>query len=121
MGVDLECVLGLCVHRWGCCGQLKRAFSDDTAPKSIPLIQIKEPYMSIERLIIQKGFALQLLHTFCGASSNIYESTFARPRQKWLRTKMFWSVPVAMIVLVAFAGRRSKTHPDQNALWVWRY
>jgi hypothetical protein len=39
----LECVLGLCVHRWGCCSQLKRAFSDDTAPKSIPLIQMKEP------------------------------------------------------------------------------
>ena len=41
--VDLECVLGLCVYRWGCCGQLKRAFPYDTAPKSIPLIKIKEP------------------------------------------------------------------------------
>jgi drug/metabolite transporter (DMT)-like permease len=41
--VDLECVLGLCVHRWGCCSQLKRAFSYDTAPQSISLIQMKVP------------------------------------------------------------------------------
>ena len=122
MGALTWSVFWGCVFIVGVLWSAQRAFSDDTAPKSIPLIKFKSPVCPLKRLIIPKVSPLQLSYLLWGFLPIYMKALSHVPAAEVVAHRVLWSVPVAMIVLVALRRTSDlKNALDQNALWVWRY